>query len=128
MFCRPTTIASAFYIIIYLALHGGLFNWQLIGLSCMASCNSRDYLCCSGLVNRERADNWVLIFMGAYYHMGAYIREVLVRTEMGAYIQWVPIMSILWYYSQCNHGTTITYVCMSTIHVTLLHLLELGGC
>ena len=29
--------------------------------------------------------------MGAYFHMGAYIYEELVRTEMGAYIHGVPV-------------------------------------
>ena len=34
---------------------------------------------------------WVPIFMGAYFRMGAYIHEELVRTEMGAYIHGVLI-------------------------------------
>ena len=64
MYCRPTTTASAVYIIIlYLALHGGLFNWKLVGLSCMATHESHDRLRCYDLVDQEHADNWVPIFM-----------------------------------------------------------------
>ena len=55
----------------------------------MHSRESRDHLHCSGL-GRESAG--CLYSWGAYFHMGAYIREVLVRTEMCAYIHGVPVV------------------------------------
>ena len=52
----------------------------------MPSHESRDCPCCSGLV-----ESVLIIGDGAYFGIGAYVRKVLVRTEMGAYIHGVPI-------------------------------------
>ena len=67
-YCCPTAIACAVHII---PGTGGLLTGSLyiglsciiIGLSCMPSHESCNRLRCSGVVNRENADNWVPIYI-----------------------------------------------------------------
>ena len=48
--------------------------------------------------------------MGAYFRMGAYIREDLVRTEMGAYIHGVPLSQF--YGNYTLHIIICMYTCV----------------
>ena len=70
-----------------------------IGLSYMPNCESHNCLHYSAWSRVESVQIGCLYSWGAYFRMDAYIREELVRTEMGAYmyIQEMLIITILRY-------------------------------